>query len=1071
MTPETEVAEEAVAEAEAVAEESVAEVEETAVDEETLLDDLLAETEEPAAEPAEEVAATDEAPEAVAEEAVAEVPAEEPAPEAEPEETVAEAEEPEVDEENLLDDLLAETEEPTAEPAEEVTTTDEVTEDVAEVEPEEPTAEPTEEVAEETVAEVEEPADEAVVDTPAEEIADADEATAEETVAEVEEPAADNASALIAGMTEETVDPKKIEEEQKFSDLALLMELKHRGLDNHAKACLQKARDLMDSRPVLGKAFEQYTNAIKMYEDAKQYFPQREENAKYRTECDEGILEARYRQAEVRFNEKNYDAALEMARDVQLSGHPKGEMLVKIIQDEMNKPEDVRPTPVLPEYAKAQYKKDRVAIQDRLRRATVYFQLSKYKEANDQLELILRDDPANEEAIDLRKRIERRHAERSRQLKYSTHNEMIHQVELSWTPTGALGRNSEELYAPTESKGATTKVNKEGEKDAAAVLAKLQYIRLPEFSIRPPSTLADAVTLFADMAKAYDKPELPPEEKGVAFVLNMSKAQAAPAESADEFSMEETSDSGLPPIAAISMPWVTLKDALDMVCEVTGSKYVIKGKTVMIVPASHVAGDMVTRSYNVVSGLVEKLANVKTEISTSSDGDDWSDSSSSTGNISNDTVKSAFTDLGVPFEGEAKIAYLASIGKLRVTNTAENLAILEGILEDLNVTPSQIEVETRFVEVSQTDLNSLGFEWTLNTDVIGTVGSGIDWANFSNNSYGGTAAGGNGVFKNNYYGGTGKSNVAMHGGQINQGMRFLGDSAASANRINLADSIVAPDDTFASFSAVFGKVDMTMILHMLAQRTDTDMLSSPKVLARPGQEALIRVVTEHIYPTEFDVTELEEAEQNYNGGNNGNGGDGLIGGQNINIQAPPVKFAVEPQSFETKDVGVSMIVIPEISDEGQMINMNVNPIVVEYLGDFDYGMKVPYIEYEFDLLGNVTGAKVKYYNVEMPQPKFHVREIRTTVSVYNGSTIVMGGLITETRKSFEDKVPLLGDLPFIGFLFRSKGEFSEKRNLLIFLTARLVDPAGRPLKTATDGRMGGATIDNVATETMGAAAE
>ena len=55
----------------------------------------------------------------------------------------------------------------------------------------------------------------------------------------------------------------------------------------------------------------------------------------------------------------------------------------------------------------------------------------------------------------------------------------------------------------------------------------------------------------------------------------------------------------------------------------------------------------------------------------------------------------------------------------------------------------------------------------------------------------------------------------------------------------------------------------------------------------------------------------------------------------------------------------------------------------------------------------------------------------------------MGGLITEERKAMDDKVPFLGDIPFIGRLFRSRSEWSNKRNLLIFVTARLVDPRGR----------------------------
>ena len=487
---------------------------------------------------------------------------------------------------------------------------------------------------------------------------------------------------------------------------------------------------------------------------------------------------------------------------------------------------------------------------------------------------------------------------------------------------------------------------------------------------------------------------------------------------------------------------------------------------------------METRTYNVMGDLMDKVSGVQADLQASSDfgsssgGDDWGSMdtaslSSGGGSATPDQLKSFFQELGVPFEGDARIVYLPTIGKLRVTNTAQNLAIFEGILEELNVTPYQIEVEARFVEVSQEDLNSLGFEWQLNSDIVGTIGSGIDWADsaITGNPSGGSGAGGIGatgdhVFRPGSISGTGDGNVAVHGGSFNNGMRFLGDSSTYANRINLSGATLAPNDEFLGFSAVFGKMDVSLILHMLAQRTDTDMLSSPKVLARPNEEALIRVVTEWIYPTEFDVTELDNDDDNNDNNNNwgiGNGG--------TTVQAPPVKFAVEPQSFEKQDVGVSLQVIPQVSQEGQMINLTVAPKVVEYLGDFEYGMQVPYVQYGMTG-GVVTSAEVEYYQVSMPQPMFHFREINTSLSVYNGSTVVMGGLITENRNSFEDKIPILGDLPFIGFLFRSTGEYSEKRNLLVFLTARLVDPAGRPLKTATDGRMGAGAMNTSASDTM-----
>ena len=65
--------------------------------------------------------------------------------------------------------------------------------------------------------------------------------------------------------------------------------------------------------------------------------------------------------------------------------------------------------------------------------------------------------------------------------------------------------------------------------------------------------------------------------------------------------------------------------------------------------------------------------------------------------------------------------------------------------------------------------------------------------------------------------------------------------------------------------------------------------------------------------------------------------------------------------------------------------------------------------------------------------------------MYPGATIVMGGLITEARKAMDDKIPFLGDIPFIGRLFRSHSEQTSKRNLLIFVTTRIVDGRGREM--------------------------
>ena len=88
---------------------------------------------------------------------------------------------------------------------------------------------------------------------------------------------------------------------------------------------------------------------------------------------------------------------------------------------------------------------------------------------------------------------------------------------------------------------------------------------------------------------------------------------------------------------------------------------------------------------------------------------------------------------------------------------------------------------------------------------------------------------------------------------------------------------------------------------------------------------------------------------------------------------------------------------------------------------------------------------LSYYDAPMEQPFFKTRSIETDITIANGATVVMGGLITEERKSMEDKIPFLGDIPWLGRFFRSRSEWSNKRNLLIFVTARLVDPMGRQI--------------------------
>ena len=147
-----------------------------------------------------------------------------------------------------------------------------------------------------------------------------------------------------------------------------------------------------------------------------------------------------------------------------------------------------------------------------------------------------------------------------------------------------------------------------------------------------------------------------------------------------------------------------------------------------------------------------------------------------------------------------------------------------------------------------------------------------------------------------------------------------------------------------------------------------------------------------------------------------------------------------------------------------MINLMLNPQVVSEPVWKNYGTKVPKTTYraptaaerlDMIAIGNFSAqiAETSYIELPMEQPFFHVRSVQTQLSVYNGATVVMGGLITESRKTMEDKIPFLGDLPYVGRLFRSRSEESDKRNLLVFVTARLVDPAGRAVRSSGESAL------------------
>ena len=157
-------------------------------------------------------------------------------------------------------------------------------------------------------------------------------------------------------------------------------------------------------------------------------------------------------------------------------------------------------------------------------------------------------------------------------------------------------------------------------------------------------------------------------------------------------------------------------------------------------------------------------------------------------------------------------------------------------------------------------------------------------------------------------------------------------------------------------------------------------------------------------------------------------GAGGVGTVNAQIVQPGTS-AITPitQYLET---GPLLDVVPYVLADGYTINLTLIPSLTEFVG-----YQTP------PNVANVTGG-LNVVQLPVVIPVFSVRQVITTVNVWDGQTVVLGGLITSQTQNETDKVPVIGDIPFIGRLFQSQVKAAVKRNLMIFVTATIVDPAG-----------------------------
>ena len=591
------------------------------------------------------------------------------------------------------------------------------------------------------------------------------------------------------------------------------------------------------------------------------------------------------------------------------------------------------------------------------------------------------------------------------------------------------------------------------------ITRKLERIVIPKLELKD-ATIREAVDFLKKKSVELDTTEPNPANRGVNIVLRLEEGggggvvpgPAAPAAPAAPVipgleALPGAAPGAAPAAAApafagnpadarvtVSLTNIPLSEALRYVTNLAGLKYKVEPYAVSIVPASVNTETVITKEYKVRPDLIGRgTAEGAAAPGLGAPPAPADATRGGTAIAKREAAKDWLISQGVTFGPNASAIYIPSSTKLIVRNTQEQLDLIESIIQAAESGNGvvQIEIESKFVEITQNNLKELSFDWLLGQANIpgsnavfgsgGTQGTAppLDPLNFPFTAPNGTSVGGNPVTAGN-----------------RSGSLAISQNAIDALLFGLAGSS-ALGPGIAAISGVFTDPQFQLVIRALNQKKGVDLLSAPRVTTKPGQRAVIEIIREFRYPTEFDPPQIP---QNFG---NGNGGGGVIvlGGV-----AQPNSFPVTPTTptaFETRNTGVTLEVEPNVGPDGYTIDLNLVPQVVEFEGFINYGS--PIQSTSTNPITGITTTNVITPNV-INQPIFSTRKVTTSVSVFDGQTVVIGGLMREDVQKVEDKVPLLGDIPLLGRLFRSSVDQHLKRNLVIFVSARLINPAGDPVR-------------------------
>ncbi|HEY3901675.1 MAG TPA: Amuc_1098 family type IV pilus outer membrane protein [Chthoniobacter sp.] len=675
--------------------------------------------------------------------------------------------------------------------------------------------------------------------------------------------------------------------------------------------------------------------------------------------------------------------------------------------------------------------------------------------AKQRCEHILNVDPYNRAAREFEEKIERARDDYGIAAYNHTRAKQVADVDNAWAmPVRKFNIQTEAVVTNGPLQPSTEKIRR-----------KLERIIIPKLEFRE-ATIREAIEFLKKKSVELDD-ESPAGEKGVNIVLKLEGA-AGPAAAPGAPAAPPPGIPGIPgleaappapgaaPAAAastspadvritVSLTNIPLIEALKYVTGLANLKFKVEPYAVSVVPLSEPTDVLVTKEWKIPPDLIPRTpgaggaaASALTAPAFTARGGGGAATDTTRGGVGiadRESAKNWLIANGVQFNGNASAIYIVKSSRLIVRNTQDQLDLVDQIITSGNTGegPVQVEIEAKFIEIQQNNLKELSFDVLLGQAHI---------PGNNNVFFGGGTTGTSPALNSSDFPfvapGTGPVGTNGGAGTLTAGNQS-GNLAISADAINsllfpsLGASSLAP--AIAGLAGVFSDPQFQIVMRGLNQKKGVDLLSSPKVTTKSGQRAVIEVIREFRYPTEFTPPQIPQTFQTPL-----TTGIGVASASNSSFPVTPTT----PTAFETRNTGVTLEVEPVVGPDGYTIDLNLVPQVVEFEGFINYGS--PITSTSTNPITGVSSQQTITPNV-INQPIFSTRKVTTSVSVYDGSTVVLGGLIREDVQKVEDKTPLLGDIPILGRLFRSSVDQHLKTNLIMFVTARLINAAGEPVRS------------------------